>query len=108
MLRISLVNDNDKPFALELAATELMVRYTIAAAPNNFTELFNFIGVLGEDKEAHMTVMALESFLDRSKLCKPYYNDPQAPTMGNVRLVVERLLGFARQFPNGTWKLEQS
>ena len=105
MLRISLLDNKDKPYALPLAHNEIMVKYSVVTIPPRFVELFNFLGLLN-DKLGEDTFTALETYVDRWKGVGTYSEDVFAPTAGNVRVAVERLLRLARLFPNGIWAVE--
>ncbi len=108
MWRISLIdNTTEKPFFLPLGEKELMAKQTIVTVPLRYSEGFNFMGVL-KDKIAKESLLPLESYLDRWGSCLPYTNDIYAPTLGNIKLVIEKILAFAQAYPEGLWEVERA
>lgn len=107
MWRISLLDSSAKPYIVPSDTVQLQPKQTIVTAPIRFAELFNFEGLLN-DKEAQYTLTILKGFVDRWQHCLPYKDDPYAPTPGNTKLVIERMILFATLFPNGLWYIEKA
>lgn len=69
---------------------------------------FNYIEVFGslvDDlhlKFAKDTLPALRAFCDQYKRAEPW-KDYWAPTPGNARAAIMRLISFAEQHPTGVW-----
>lgn len=107
MWRISLVDDQtQKVFELPRDYSQgLQQKHTATSAPLSYCEAFNFKGVL-DGRDADSTLLAIDAFIERWKHCRNYSDDRFAPTMGNVRQVMEQLSDFARRHPDGTWKVE--
>lgn len=107
MWRISLLDSSAKPYIVPSDRVQLQPKYTVITAPIRFSEVFNFDGLLN-DKEARDTLTILNGFIDRWKTVMPYHSDPFAPTIGNVKVIIERMLIFAHHYPNGLWYIEKA
>lgn len=107
MWRISLLDTYAKPYTIPSDTVQLQPKYTVLTAPIRYAEVFNFEGLLN-DKEASDTQMVLNGFMDRWKHVLPYNNDPHAPTIGNVKALIERMSAFALHYPNGLWYIERA
>lgn len=108
MWRISLIDPKtDKVWQIPFDLTDipLCIKHTVTTAPILFSEGFNFKGIL-DGKIAEETLMPLQSFAERWAHCKEYRGDQLAPTMGNIRLVICQLIGFAELHPEGIWQIE--
>lgn len=71
----------------------------------NYCEVF---GPLVRDlngQTAEDTQVELQMAYDRWLGAKPYKRDYWAPTPGNAKAAIERLLTFARRHPNGVWRV---
>lgn len=107
MWRISLLDTSGKPYIIPDDKVQLQPKYTVITAPVRFSEVFNFEGLLN-DKEAAATMTVLNGFIDRWKTVNAYNNDPHAPTIGNVKVTIMRMLMFAHHYPNGLWYIEKA
>ena len=70
----------------------------------NYFEIF---GPLVRDlngKSVRDTIWALQDFSDKFPNAKPY-KDYWAPTPGNAKFAIDRLLSFARENPDGIWEI---
>lgn len=107
MWRISLLDSSANPYLIPSDKVQLQPKYMVLTAPIRFSEAFNFEGLLN-DKEARDTLTVLNGFIERWKAVRPYNNDPLAPTMGNIKGLIERMLIFAHHYPEGLWYIEKA
>ena len=79
----------------------------------NFCELnvtYNYGKIYGNlvkdlhQRQAKDTIGSLENFCNRWSDTKPY-RDYWAPTPGNAKFAIDRLLSFARENPDGIWEI---
>lgn len=71
----------------------------------NYSEVFGPLVSDLHSKTAAETVGGLRGFVAAWPDTRPYERDYWAPTPGNARVAVERLITFADTHPNGVWSV---
>lgn len=72
---------------------------------SNYREVFGDLVVDLDHLVARLTIPRLEKFVQEWAHATPYERDYWAPTPGNAKKAIERLLTFAYVHPTGLWKV---
>lgn len=71
----------------------------------NYAEVFGSLVRDLHGKSAGDTEAGLQAFVDAWPHAKPYRENYWAPTPGNAKAAIEVLLTFAKQHPDGVWRV---
>lgn len=69
----------------------------------NYAEVFGGLVRELNGKRASDTIDDLRAFVARWPNARPYERDYWAPTPGNAKVAIERLITFADRHPDGVW-----
>lgn len=71
----------------------------------NYVEVFGVLVRNLHGEQAESTLPRLEEFVAQWPAAKPYIRDYWAPTPGNAKKAIERLISFAKAHPEGIWRV---
>lgn len=72
----------------------------------NYGEVFGPLVRELDGRTACETIEGLRAFCEQWRHARPYDCDYWAPTPGNARAAIARLLSFAEKHPDGVWEVE--
>lgn len=71
----------------------------------NYAEVFGGLVRELHGKVAKDTLPQLQAFVKQWQHARPYEKDYWAPTPGNARTAIMRLISFAEKHPDGVWEV---